>query len=120
MSRIGIERLRELADAVVPAIDPDYLNMWNFCGPVCCIGGHAAKYAKFREQGLMQSLGNIYYAHLKGYIALEAFFQISQEQCEFLFDPKSYNYERRPSKDMILRRINLVIDAIQLSAEDKE
>lgn len=108
----GLRRLRELAEIVVPAINPEKLDMRVYmytCGTVGCIAGHAACYPPFVEEGLhLEDINNWEYKAIcfeteTGASAVEEFFGISTDQFDYMFGSDSYPSPRPPLEEVIGR-----------------
>lgn len=80
--------------------DMDFWHQPLECGTAACAFGSACSY--FKE---LEIHGGIpFFGELIEYEAAEAFFEITEEQAEYLFDPNSYE-EWTVSRSEVIERI---------------
>src|SRR4051812_9820829 len=118
---MNIERLEHLKE-VLAKVKPEEFNMNNWkrhkyvdddpakeiCGTVCCAFGHACDNKHFQEEGLgwYHNIATFNDAgvELMGFEAAERFFELEEDQAEWLFSPINY-YGVATIQDVI-NRIN--------------
>lgn len=93
----GRERLRYLADHVLPNVKHSEFNMSRWaCGTVACAAGHAARDPVLTAEGLRLQPSPLpgtsipYYAGMAGLGAAARFFEISSEDACMLFISDHY------------------------------
>lgn len=85
------------------------LGLWH-CGTTSCAFGHAANILEFQEAGLFlavipgtRSMYEPCFQHATGYDAAAAFMGISCKEAINLFNPSSYEDDKRTRQDVIDR-----------------
>lgn len=117
---MNTERLEKMIEMLhdIPKARFDMANwVGNDCGTVACAIGHAAQHPWFRKQGLHLSppkLGEFIplYKRRENWEAVTAFFDIKDEDAEYLFDGWSYAscMRGKPGPAEVIARIRELLE----------
>lgn len=124
---MNIERLQTLANHLKTIVCEEFdLSYWykeNDCGSVACAVGHGCNIPEFQNLGLRMAFDptqtSVYFRYVprfedkKGFNAIEAFFEISDDMAEWLFDASYYlvDHASEVTPAMVVDRIQEVIAA---------
>ena len=115
----GKERLRVLAEHLKTVPDRDFsMGQW-WCGTAGCAVGHAAICPALEGEGLSLVVSP-YNAHafrplwngMDGWCAVQAFFDLSEEDAVYLFAPDSYHVDSEDdiTTEDVIARINRYLE----------
>jgi hypothetical protein len=122
---MNVERLIVLADAL-DAWQPSFranefdLGCWHVersCGTAVCAVGLAATLPELRAAGFKLYRGRIFnvsypsYLGIRGWPAVERFFDVSEDTATYLFGPESYDESERSNPRVVARRLRELVAA---------
>ena len=84
-------------DTIFPSFEAEGLDNLLQCDTIACAAGWACTIQEFREDGLIQySTGSPIFEGLTAFEALQDFFTLDEEQCEYIFRAESYTRYNNP------------------------
>jgi len=131
MKKRKLERLRLLAEVVLPAVKPEEFNLdvWKSIRPDGTEAdaiGHATSYEPFAIAGLelakMGDTGLFYpiFDGLSGLEAVKAFFDLTNGEACWLFCPAWHLSREKTQVNEVIERIESLLDWEQNRCEDEE